>query len=159
MKTFIDILLDIKPNKYNPFIAKIQQSHKLLKIRNLIPKNLSHGIVAIYFSRKKNSIFISTKSLAICSEINKFYIKEIRHYLDENISFLQELKIPQNATIKAYVKKDFLYEKPIPLPAKKEISNGEFVNHCKDKDLYEIFEKIRATIKNNLENEERLRKV
>ena len=135
MKKINTILTHLKTN---PIFKKLDTQSSLRDLAKLLPLNISKGIKFTYI---KNNIlyFVLTHPV---------YKMELKYNQDLIKTLLNELNIQNIQNIKYFVtsKQSAKLDKYTP-PTYQEKSHGIFDNHLKNKELFDIVEKIRLNIK------------
>lgn len=129
----------------------IKDEVNLFKAAFLTPA-LKERIAYIYC--KDSTLFFAVTHPSLCQEIN--YIgKQLLQALKDNQQKFPKLSKIQS--IKAYIPRSVTQKHARTQNKEKipynEYANGDFINHCKeDSVLFDMFERIRLTIKNHHKN-------
>jgi len=151
MKRANEILNVVKSRPYFKSIQKYSCYNRLL---TLLPPRFQKAIAFFYI--KNNTLFGGLSHPGFKMELN--YNKDLVKGLLNQIS---KIDIECKEVFKTVEKIEFFVSKhhtPAPMivtdtdPKYKELATGEFKVLASDKEILEIFEKIREDIKNNAQN-------
>lgn len=131
----------------SPSLKKLHQSTKLSKIKIFLAKNIKDNL--LFILSKNHQILFAFKNPVVCNEFNKYISKNLTQTLKQNAQFFPTL--PPSFTLKGYVPLNQLKRhsqvQEVFVSTFIERSNGDFQNHCQDKNLRARFETLRSLIK------------
>lgn len=141
MKNTNEILTHIK---YSPEFKKINTQSALLKLIDSLPVSIKKGVAFAY--TKNQTLFFVVYHPVYKTEMKIEYNQTLIRDLLKKLQIANVEKIECFVTNKK-VKKDFFEYEKIEIEKVNEKSYGLFDNNIEDKDLYNLFEDIRKTIK------------
>ncbi len=136
--------------KSQPYLKNLKQSDCYNLLLSLLPKSLSNGVRFIY--KKNDTLFFVLEHPSIKMEFNykRNLIKSILNNIlknDDRCSFMNVNEIKAFVTNRK--KPNLQNFSPSSKIRYKERSEAKFENFADNKELRELFEQIRETIKSN----------
>jgi len=132
----------------NPLYSKIVQVKCFNRLKSLLPPRLQKGIVFIY--KKEKTLFLVLNHPTFKMEFNykldliKLWLKQLQN-IDDNCKGLDIETVKTFVSNKVVEKKE---SKNVDLYEEK--SDGDFENLAKDKNIKEVFDKIKMIIRDNI---------